>query len=121
MCEQTRDLVYSPIISHLLLVSFLVRSQLWRGIIALITLSHALVLVQSFRLDLSSEEISLEEVGDLSKSVRGVDVRWNAEDLIEFLERLAFGLGNEAEHQAETDDVPDGVPRKRTLGFEGVK
>ena len=86
--------------------------------IARIMLSSVITLVQPFRVDVFPEDVPLEEIRDLSKSIRSVLACRDAEDVIEFFEGLAFGLGHEEEHQEEANDIPDGVPRKCALIFE---
>lgn len=54
-----------------------------------------LSLVQPFRLEIASKNISSKEIGDLSQTIRSMDACWNAENLIEFFEGFAFGFARE--------------------------
>lgn len=47
-------------------------------------------LIQSFRLDLATEQISIKEIWHLSETIGGMNMRWHREDLIELLEGLSF-------------------------------
>lgn len=45
-------------------------------------------------------------------------MRWHREHLIQFLEGLALGLGQEQQHEPKADDVPGRVPAERALRLE---
>lgn len=52
-------------------------------------------LIQSFGQNILPEDISLEEIRDLAGSICSMDAGRDAEDLVQFLEGLAFGLWEE--------------------------
>ncbi len=80
-----------------------------------------LILDQLRWVDMLEEEVPAEEPEKLLQAPGGMSSGWNAKDLIELLEGLALGLGNEEQHAKEADDVPPGVPAERARGREGLQ
>ena len=82
---------------------------------------NAILVIQSLRLDILSQQISFEEVNKLSPAISSMVSCADTKHLIQFLERLALSFGNEEQNAEETDQVPDSIPRECSLRLEGFE
>ena len=74
--------------------------------------------VKMFGLNIPSENISIEEVKELSSAIGGMVSSSHTKHLVQLFKCLAFGFWNEEQDAQEADQVPDRIPRERTLRLE---
>lgn len=67
---------------------------------------------------MASEKVPVKEVRNLPKPVRSMHVCRHAEHLVQLLEGLALGFGEEEQDEPPTNDVPGCVPAEGALGRE---
>jgi hypothetical protein len=79
---------------------------------------NIVLLVKLFGLNIPSEDISIEEVKELSSAVGCMVSGSHTKHLVQFFKCLAFGFWNEEQDTEETDQVPDRIPRESTLRLE---
>jgi len=79
---------------------------------------NTVLLVKLFGLNIPSEDISIEEVKELSSAICCMVSCSHTKYLVQFFKRLAFGFWNEEQDTEETNQVPDRIPRESTLRLE---
>lgn len=55
-------------------------------------INDIILFIQPFELNILPEDVSPEEIRNLAGSVCSMGVGWDAKDLVQFLQGLAFGL-----------------------------